>query len=152
VVVPVRHPEVRGQFWLVVSRPGKGLLPWYLLTNEPIQSEEDAWRLVFTYARRWQIEMTWRYTKSERGFESPRCWTWQARIKLLMIASLALAFLFSLLDQSLQRLRDQLLQGWCHRTGERYRQVAIPLYRLREAISFLWLTFPPRVPLFHFSG
>jgi hypothetical protein len=43
VVVPVTHPQVRGQFWLVVSRPGKGQLPWYLLTNEPIQTEENAW-------------------------------------------------------------------------------------------------------------
>ena len=26
------------------------------------------------------------------------------------------------------------------------------VYRLREALSFLWLTFPPRIPLVHFSG
>jgi hypothetical protein len=152
VVVPVTHPEVRGQFWLVVSRPGKGQLPWYLLTNEPIETEEDAWRIVFTYARRWQIEMTWRYTKSELGFESPRLWTWQARVKLLLIASLAFAFLLSLLTLGLQAVRDQLLCRWCHRTGERYRWVEIPLYRVREALSFLWLTFPPRIPLVHFSG
>jgi hypothetical protein len=71
-VVPVTHPEVRGPFWLVVSRPGKGQLPWYRLPNEPIQTAEDAWHVVFAYARRWQIELTWRYTKSEFGFESPR--------------------------------------------------------------------------------
>jgi len=152
VVVPVTHPQVRGQFWLVVSRPGKGQLPWYLLTNEPIQTEEDAWRVVFAYARRWHIEMTWRYTKSELGFESPRLWTWQARVKLLLIASLAFAFLLSLLDLGFQPLRERLLRLWCHRTGERYRRVEIPLSRLREAISSLWLTFPPRVSLFHFSG
>jgi hypothetical protein len=61
VVVPVTHPAIRGQFWLVVSRPGKGQLPWYLLTNEPVETEEDAW----------QIEMTWRYTKSELGEDPP---------------------------------------------------------------------------------
>jgi hypothetical protein len=152
VVVPVTHPAVRGQFWLVVSRPGKGQLPWYLLTNEPIQTEEDAWQVVFVYARRWQIEMTWRYTKSELGFESPRLWTWQARVKLLLIASLAFAFLLSLLALSFQAVRERLLRLWCHRTGERYRLVEIPLYRVREALSFLWLTFPPRIPLLHFSG
>jgi hypothetical protein len=152
VVVPVTHPQVRGSFWLVVSRPGKGQLPWYLLTNEPIESEEDAWQVVFAYARRWQIEMTWRYTKSELGFESPRCWTWEARVKLLLIASLAFAFLLSLLTPVFQMMREQLLDLWCHRTGERYRLAEIPLYRLREAISFLWLTFSPTVPLFYFSG
>jgi hypothetical protein len=152
VVVPVTHPQVRGQFFLVVSRPGKGQLPWYRLPNEAIQTEEDAWRVVFMYARRWQIEMTWRYAKSELGFESPRLWIWQTRVKLLMIASLAFAFLLSLLDLCFQAIRDQLLGLWCHRTGERYRQMEIPLYRERSAISFLWLTFPPMVPLFHFSG
>src|ERR1700693_1118116 len=39
-----------------------------------------------------------------------------------------------------------------HRTEERYRLVEIPLCRMREALSFLWLTFPPMVPLFQFSG
>jgi hypothetical protein len=147
VVVPVTHPEVRGQFWLVVSRPGKGQLPWYLLTNEPIETEDDAWRIVFTYARRWQIEMTWRYTKSELGFQSPRLWSWQGRVKLLMIASLAFAFLLSLLVQTFLPWREQILRWGCHRTGERYRKAQFPLYRLREAISFLWLTFPPSLSL-----
>ena len=107
---------------------------------------------MFTYARRWQIEMTWRSTKSELGFESPRLWTWQARIKLLLLASLAFAFLLSLVALSFQTVRDRLLHLWCHRTGERYRRVEIPLYRLREALSFLWLAFPPRISLLHFSG
>ena len=35
VFAPVRHPQVEEQLWLVVSRPGKGRRPWYLLTNEP---------------------------------------------------------------------------------------------------------------------
>ncbi len=57
---------------LVVSRPGKGRKPWYLLTNEPIQTVEDAWRIVLAYNRRWQVELSIRYRKSELAFESPR--------------------------------------------------------------------------------
>ena len=34
VAVPVRHPQMEDALWLVVSRPGKGRKPWYLLTNE----------------------------------------------------------------------------------------------------------------------
>ena len=34
VAVPVRHPQMDDALWLVVSRPGKGRKPWYLLTNE----------------------------------------------------------------------------------------------------------------------
>ena len=42
--------------WLVVSRPGQGRKPWYLLTNEPTVTVEDAWQVVFAYVRRWQVE------------------------------------------------------------------------------------------------
>lgn len=55
----------------MVSRPGKGCEPWYLLTNEPIRSLDDAWQIVFAYARRWQLETTFRYSKTELAMESP---------------------------------------------------------------------------------
>jgi len=29
----------------------------------------------------------------------------------------------------------QLFATWCHRTGNRYRKAAIPIYRLKTAIS-----------------
>jgi hypothetical protein len=136
--------------WLVVSRPGKGRSPWYLLTSEPISSPDDAWRIVFTYARRWQIEMAFRFTKTELALESPRLWFWQNRLKLLLIATLAYAFLLFL---SQLEVLDWLFRHWCHRTGKRYRTVSIPLYRLRMALSRLWLTYPPPiVSLSHFLG
>jgi hypothetical protein len=65
LAVAVRHPDYQQPLWLVVSRPGKGRPPWYRLPAEPIGTEEDACQVVFAYARRWQIEMTWRYSKSE---------------------------------------------------------------------------------------
>jgi len=143
VAVPVTDP-VHGQpLWLVVSRPGKGREPWYLLTSEPIHCAEDAWRIVFAYARRWQVEMAWRYSKSELAMESPRLWFWENRLKLLLMATLAYAFLLSLLDPALQDLRQWLLRHWCHRTGKRSREVSAPLYRLRSALSQLWLAYRP---------
>ena len=142
--VPVSHPDYPDQaLFLVVSRPGKGKKPWYLLTNEPIQSLEDAWRIVFIYARRWQIEMTYRYAKTELAIESPRLWSWQNRIKLMMMVALVYAFLLSLLDSQLEVLRAWLFRHWCHRTGKRYKDFTLPLYRLRSALSRLWLSHPP---------
>jgi hypothetical protein len=47
---------------------------------------------------------------------------------------------------SFQSLRDCLLRRWCHRTGKRYRSFAIPLYRLRSAISRLLLAYPVSPP------
>jgi hypothetical protein len=149
VAVPVSHLEYDGPLWLVVSRPGKGRSPWYLLTNEPIFSADDAWRVVFAYARRWQVEMSYRYAKSELAMESPRLWRWENRCKLLLIVTLVYAFLLSLLVPQLEALCQWLLRFWCHRTGKRHREVSMPLYRLRSALSRLWLDFPPpRLSLF----
>ena len=77
------------------------------------------------------------------GMESPRLWFWDNRIKLLLMVSLVYAFLLSLLAPHLVPLIQELLRNWCHRTGERYRQAAIPLFGLRAALSALWLSHPP---------
>jgi hypothetical protein len=139
----VSHPESSTPLWLVVSRPGKGRSPWYLLTNEPIEDVDDAWRFVLAYARRWQIEMTYRYAKCELAMESPRLWSWENRLKLLLMVSLVYAFLLSLLHHSFDDSRTLLLRLWCHRTGKRSRESPAPLYRIRAAISHLWLVYPP---------
>jgi hypothetical protein len=151
VVAPVTHPKYDQPIHLVVSRPGKGRPPWYLLTNEPMASLEDAWRIVFAYARRWQVEMTYRYSKTELALESPRLRLWERRLKLLFMATLVYAFLLSLLEWACQDLVKWLFRNWCHRTIKRYRQFAIPLYRLRSALSRLWLAHPPS-PLFLFQS
>jgi hypothetical protein len=144
VAMLVRHPEhPQPPLWLVVSRPGQGREPWYLLTSEPVALADNAWQVVLAYSRRWQIEMAWRYSKSELAMESPRLWAWESRLKLLLIASLAYAFLLSLLDPLLAPLREWLLRTWCHRTGERSQDALAPLYRLRSALSRLWLAYPP---------
>jgi len=140
--LPVQHPKHAHLLMLVVSRMGKGREPWYLLTNEPIASVLDAWRVVLAYARRWLIEITFRYSKSELAMESPRLWRWDNRHKLLPMVALVYAFLLSLLDLDSQNLCQWLLRHWCHRTVKRYREFAIPLCRLRSAISRLWLTHP----------
>jgi hypothetical protein len=68
LVLPVchpAHPEVTVS--LVVCRSA-GRLPWYLLTNEA-----EAWQVVFAYVRRWQIEQTWRFDKSELADHQSAC-------------------------------------------------------------------------------
>lgn len=148
VFVPVTHPDYPDvPLTLVVSRPGRGKLPWYLLTNLPVQTIDDAWQVVFAYARRWQIEMTYRFAKSDLAMESPRLWSWDNRLKLLMMVALVYAFLLSLLAPAFLSLRTWLLRHFCHRTGKRYRDATIPLSRLRSALSQLWLRHPGSVPI-----
>jgi hypothetical protein len=142
VAFPVYDPTHHQPLFLVVARR-KNQSPWYLLTSQTIRSPEDAWNIVLAYARRWQIEMSIRYTKSELAFESPRLLQWQHRKKLLLIATLAYAFLLSLLKPAFATLRHWLLRTFCHRTGKRSRNTPAPLYRLRLALSLLWSHPPP---------
>jgi hypothetical protein len=144
LAIPVwrRDDSLRAQpLWLVVARRGRGQEPWYLLTTEPVTTAEDAWRIVYAYARRWQIELAWRYGKSELALESPRVWSWERRQKFLLLATLAYAFLLSLLGDEQTPIRHWLLRYWCHRTGKRSREASAPLYRLRSALSRLWLAY-----------
>ena len=97
------------------------------------------------YARRWQVEMCYRACKTDLAMESLRLLFWANRLKLLLMVTLVYAFLLSLLAPELKSLAQDLLRGWCHRTGERYRQAAIPLSRLRAALSALWLSYPPKL-------
>jgi len=142
IAFQVADPTHHQPLWLVVARR-KGQSPWYLLTSEPAHSAPLAWQIVLAYARRWQVEMAIRYNKCELAFESPRVFRWQSRHKLLLIAALAYAFLLSLLTPALLPLASWLLQTFCHRTGKRSRETLAPLYRLRIALTFLWLTHPP---------
>jgi len=141
IAFPVHLPEDERQLFLVVSRPGSGRKPWYLITSEPVSNADQAWQIVFAYARRWQVEMSLRFTKAEMAFESPRLLQWESRMKFLLIATLAYAFLLSLLA-NLDFLFS-FISRYCHRTGKWSRDVSAPLYRLRLALSRLWLHSRP---------
>jgi len=142
IAFPVFDCEHQHPLWLVVARR-KHQPPWYLLTTKTIRSAQDAWPIVQAYARRWQVEMSIRYSKTELAFESPRLAAWQHRKKLLLVATLCYAFLLSLLCSNFNNFRAWLLSTFCHRTGKRSRETPAPLYRLRLALHFLWLTHPP---------
>jgi hypothetical protein len=147
LALPVSHPEYRGPLWLVVVRHGKGREPWYLLTNEPVETAEQAWEITFSYVRRWKIEESFRFQKTELLIESLRLHDWEPRRKMLLVVTLAYGSLLSLLDPCLLLACCWLFVGWCPRADWRLWTAKVPLYRLRWALSRLWQTHPPR-----FSG
>ena len=110
----------------------------YLITNEQVRTEEQAWEIFFIYKRRWQIETSFRYGKCELAMESPRLWAFDNRLKLLGIVLLVYAFLLHLLEDVYTEWVEALLRLKCHRTGKRCREALVPLYRLRWALSRLW--------------
>lgn len=132
----LRHPSTPDRLFLVKARVKQGVM--YLITNEVVQTEAQAWDVFFTYRRRWQIETCFRYAKCELALECPRLWSLEARLKLLGIVMLVYVFLLSLLEPEYHDLVEALLRFKCHRTGKRCRQARVPLYRLRWALSRLW--------------
>lgn len=139
----VSHPKQPDRaLWLVCARPDDAKEPWLLLTTEPIRSLDEALSVVLAYARRWQIEMVFRFGKSELAMESPRLWTMERREKLLLLVSLGQAFFLSLLADAWEVIRLWLLRQFCHRTGKKNKEATAPLYRLRTAISRLFLAYP----------
>lgn|SRR5436190_9159527 len=138
---PVWHASYTYQLYVIKVRVKKKV--WYLITNETIRTENQAWEIVFAYRRRWQIETSFRYGKSELAMESPRLWSFENRLKLLGIVTLVYTFLLHLLNPSYKSLVQAILLFKCHRTGKRCREVIAPLYRLRWAISRLWDDYHP---------
>src|SRR5436309_9116034 len=143
LALPVRHPEYQGQLWLVVVRQGKGREPWYLLTNEPVETTEQAWDTVFSYVSRWKIEESFRFQKCELLIDSLRLRSWQAQHKLLLLVTLAYGALLAMLSPPLWRARCRLLVQWCQRADWRLWRVKVPLYRLRRSLSRPWQAHSP---------
>lgn len=135
----VVHPDWPDQrLYLLISRPAKNRRPWYLLTNVEINCSKDAWDVIFSYARRWKIEQVFRFAKTEMAMESPRLWFWPNRLKCMMIITLAIDFLFHLLQKGRTEDIEELLNTWCPRTGNRCRNTSTPIYRIRLALSHAW--------------
>jgi hypothetical protein len=60
LVLVVAHPEHPEQPLSLVVCRSQGRSPWYLLTAEPITSDEQAWGVVFASMRSFQIELSWK--------------------------------------------------------------------------------------------
>jgi hypothetical protein len=113
----VRHPHDAGVLYLVRARiQGKVS---YLMTNEPVQTEEQAWEIFFSSKRRWQIETSFRSAKCELAMERPRVWFDEDRLNLFAIGLVVYAFLLHVLGENHQELLQTILRLKCHRTGKR---------------------------------
>ena len=145
--VQPRYPKdfPAGTNWtLVMCRHHKKGKPWYLLTNQEVESVEEAWRVVDQYAKRWAIEQLFRQHKSSLGYESARVYSEERRAKLLGLVHLAWAFLASQCEDTAKV--QAILRAWCHRTGKRQRHTTLPFYRLRTSLATMLNRHPPSLP------
>ena len=160
VVVPVTHLQYDQPLWLVVSRPGKGRQPWYLLTNEPVSSMpvssmEEAWPAsggsLLTPAvgpPEAEDDLSLLQDRASPGKSQAMVLGATAQATVPGNPGRCLPVILVKISRpptAGPQLVEGLLRNWCHRTGKRYRQFAIPLYRLRSALSRLWLTYRPSI-------
>lgn len=133
---PVTHLDFpEKQLYLVIVRDRTAhQSPMYLLTSVPVESTKQAWQIAHSYMHRWNIEQAFRVGKAELGMESPRLWFWQNRLKLLALVTLVDDFLLSLIRNWADWM-TLFIRNYCHRTGNRHKEVSMPIYRLRMAIS-----------------
>ena len=123
---------------LVVCRDAKkSQEPMFLLTNCEVKTKAQAWKILFSYMRRWAIEQTFRFNKSELALESPRLWFWENRQKIMGIVSLVYDFLLQML-RNWRSIVSIIINKWCPRTGKRQLDTQLPLYRFRIALEHLF--------------
>lgn len=147
VAIPVRHASYQGKLWVVIVR--RGGEPWYLVTNQCIDTEEKAWECYKAYCRRWKVETVFRFEKCELGIETIRLWKREKRDKLLHMVSLAHSFLLHFINEEHKELLEWILREYCHRRGTKQKDAQMPIYRLRWALSRF---FREIRPVFSFSG
>lgn len=101
--------------WIVkVEVEGAASDPWYLLTDWPVSTAEDALRIFRFYRRRWAVEDTFKFIKTCFGAEEVQMLHLEAIRRLLAYAWVAAGFLFHLgltLDTAEVRLLARL-GGW----------------------------------------
>lgn len=133
----VTHPDYPDEeLWLVIARDKHHYKsPMYILTSIPVENKATAWEIFFSYIHRWEVEQGFRVCKSELAIQSPRLWWWENRLKLLAIVALVYDFMLQLI-RGWNAWIPLFLKQWCHRTGNRYRNASIPIYRVRIAIHW----------------
>jgi hypothetical protein len=137
----VTLPKHSTPLTLVVCRDAKkSQEPMFLLTNCEVNTKAQAWKILFSYMRRWAIEQTFRFNKSELALESPRLWFWENRQKIMGIVSLVYDFLLQIL-KNWRSIVMIIINKWCPRTGKRQLDTQLPLYRFRIALEHLFANY-----------
>lgn len=86
--VPVRLPELEGQFWLLAVTGTLGD-DWLLLTNKKPSSIRKAAAIVQAYVHRWSSEEVTRFWKQSTGAEDVRVRALRAIRRLLFLSMMA---------------------------------------------------------------
>lgn len=143
----VYHPEdPNTPLWLVsCKRQVKGQKAWYLLTNQPVETYEQAWQVVRHYARRWSIETQFKTMKSTLQIQSIQLKEKQA-CKFRAIIALLLNVCLKWISQG---QAEELIKQYNPRRGKAAKEVKVSMYQLKGALQVIWLRFSLCLPQRH---
>jgi hypothetical protein len=104
VLVPYRRRTPEGAevereraCWLVEVRlDGTGTEPWWLLTDRPVETAEQATEVFRMYCQRWAIEDVFKFVKQCLGWEAVQVLGYEAVRLLVALGWVAAGFLFEL--------------------------------------------------------
>jgi len=96
--VKVRLPGREENMTMVVSRLAGCDTPLMLLTNLPVESVDDAKRILRYYLRRWECEEAIRFLKSQVNLEKIRTLRWSAIRRLVLLAVLVMMYLSRIVE------------------------------------------------------
>jgi len=97
--VKVRLPGRNKILTMVVARSAGNDVPFMLLTSLPVESVEDARRVLSYYARRWECEEGIRFLKTEVSLERIRTFNWTAICRLVLLCVLVMLYLTWMLER-----------------------------------------------------
>ena len=106
--VKVHLPGRDKALTLVVARSPGNDVPFMLLTSLPVESAEDARRVLGYYARRWECEQGIRFLKFEVNLEGIRTFNWTAICRLVLLCVLVMLYLTWMLERK-PGLADRLI-------------------------------------------
>jgi len=106
--VKVRLPGREQTLTMVVARSPGHDVPFMLLTSLPVESGDDARRVLLYYARRWECEEGIRFLKSEVSLERVRTFNWTAICRLVLLCVLVMLYLTWMLERK-HRLAERLI-------------------------------------------
>jgi hypothetical protein len=106
--VKVRLPGRDKTLTMVVARSPGNDVPFMLLTSLPVESAEDARRVLAYYARRWECEEGIRFLKSEVNLERIRTFSWTAICRLVLLCVLVMLYLTWMIERK-GNLADRLI-------------------------------------------
>lgn len=93
--------------WEPEPPPGVEAVEWFLLTNVPVETAEQAWEKVEWYCCRWVIEELHKAQKTGCGIEGPQFTKAERLQPMIALLSVVAAMLLNLRDLSRdERLRD----------------------------------------------